>query len=311
MVEARHPSHDVHVDVVLGDDRVPAATPFDVTCRVTCANGCDLAGHEVELVAADGSSVMVLPLDASDGDGAAVVFGAVAPHEVGSQAWSARYRGGTTGAALHAATVVPVRFATEAHVVTVLTWGAPSAIVAGESFDLHVGVTCTSGCDLSGRAFEIFDENGMRVFTGTLSSEPLAGSDALYGANVTLAGRSSEGRARWEARFAPSDVGIAHGSGARAFGLTFVPPPESVVKIEVVDQKEGTGIRGIHVLLHPYRALTDARGVAELRVPNGSYEVFLSGFRYVPVRTTLEVAGDVTSRAELVWEPEGSDDPYA
>jgi hypothetical protein len=58
-------------------------------------------------------------------------------------------------------------------------------------------------------------------------------------------------------------------------------------------------VRGARVVVHPYRAVTDAEGVAELRVPKGAYRLFVSGGDYFPFRSDGEIGADVTIRAEL------------
>ncbi len=78
--------------------------------------------------------------------------------------------------------------------------------------------------------------------------------------------------------------------------------------VEAFDSEKQTPIKGAHVLLHPYRALTDERGVAKVRVAKGSYNLFVSGFQYIPYQVIIDVAGDVTARAELTLEPEGEED---
>jgi hypothetical protein len=58
------------------------------------------------------------------------------------------------------------------------------------------------------------------------------------------------------------------------------------------------------VLLHPYRALTDERGVAKIKVAKGRYTLFVSGFNYIGHECIIDVTSDVTARAELAVEPE-------
>jgi hypothetical protein len=48
--------------------------------------------------------------------------------------------------------------------------------------------------------------------------------------------------------------------------------------------------------------LTDERGVAELRVPKGAYTLFVSARRHVSDRASVEVTGDLVTRAALAVE---------
>ena len=55
--------------------------------------------------------------------------------------------------------------------------------------------------------------------------------------------------------------------------------------------------------MHPYRAITDDRGVAEVRVAKGAYKLFVSQTRYLTFGLPVEVTADMTARAELDVEP--------
>jgi len=51
--------------------------------------------------------------------------------------------------------------------------------------------------------------------------------------------------------------------------------------------------------MHPYRAITDEKGVAKIKVTKGRYDILVSGSKYVPVRILAEVTADMATRAEL------------
>jgi hypothetical protein len=55
--------------------------------------------------------------------------------------------------------------------------------------------------------------------------------------------------------------------------------------------------------MHPYKAVTDERGVAEVRVAKGAYKLFVSQTRYLTFGLPVEVTADMTARAELDLEP--------
>jgi hypothetical protein len=55
--------------------------------------------------------------------------------------------------------------------------------------------------------------------------------------------------------------------------------------------------------MHPYRTITDARGVAEVRVAKGAYKLFVSQTRYLTFGLSVEVTSDMTARVELELEP--------
>lgn len=310
--ESGNHGHEVRIDVTLSTRSVAAGSPLSLKCAVTCSHGCDLRGTLLTIEDAQGGAIDIVTLSGVDGTSSSTpAFTVAAPSTPGVHTWSVAFLGREEDRAAHLAVAAPFTFTVEPHATNVLVWAVPSAIVTEEPFHLKVGVTCTSGCDLSGRSFEILDQQGSSVASGSVGSEPLPGSTGLYVADVELHGRGASGHERWTAVAPAHTDGVPHAAATHTFGVIFVEAPESLVTIEAYDQERKAAIAGLHVLLHPYRAFTDERGVAELRVPNGTYEVFVSGFRYVPVRRTLEVTSDLTTRAELLWEPEGSDDPYA
>jgi hypothetical protein len=55
--------------------------------------------------------------------------------------------------------------------------------------------------------------------------------------------------------------------------------------------------------MHPYRAVTDERGVAAMRVAKGAYQLFVSQTRYLTFGLPVEVTADMKTRAELDLEP--------
>jgi hypothetical protein len=75
------------------------------------------------------------------------------------------------------------------------------------------------------------------------------------------------------------------------------------VTVETVDKISQSPLSGARVVMHPYRAVTDERGVAEVRVARGVYKLFVSQSRYLTFGLPVEVMADITTRAELDLEP--------
>ncbi len=92
---------------------------------------------------------------------------------------------------------------------------------------------------------------------------------------------------------------VAHTDGTARFGVRVVSPPACVVTVVAVDAESRNPVAGARVVAHPYRAVTDRRGVAELRVPAGEYRLFVSGRGCEPFRFDGELKADTTIRAEL------------
>lgn len=193
--------------------------------------------------------------------------------------------------------------ASQAHATSPVAWDIPSAIVAGERFRITVGIKCSNECNLTNSAFGIFDHEGAQVATGTLAGDRWPGTTGLYVAEVELTAPAGEGLYTWSVRSLGSDVGLPHAEGAVSFGVRVVSRPEYVVTVETVDRASQTPLAGARVVMHPYKAVTDEQGVARVRVAKGTYKLFVSQTRYVTFGLSVEVTGDLTTRAELDLEP--------
>jgi len=191
----------------------------------------------------------------------------------------------------------------QAHATSLVAWDIPSAIVVGERFRITVGVKCASECNLTNGAFGVYDHEGAQVATGTLSGDRWPGTTGLYVAQVELAAPPREGLYTWSVRTLDSNAGPPHAEGSVTFGLSVVGRAEYVVTVETVDKASRTPLEGARVVMHPYRAVTDERGVARVRVAKGSYRLFVSQTRYITFGLPVEVTEDVTARAELDLEP--------
>jgi hypothetical protein len=217
------------------------------------------------------------------------------------------------------------------HTTNVVVWDIPSAIVVGERFKIKVGMKCSNECDLANSPFGIYDDglqgseagsgirdpgseegsgigdqgsrDGKRVATGTLSGDRWPGTTGLYVAEVELEAPAAEGLYTWSVRSLGSDAEIPHAEGSVSFGVRVVSHPEYLVTVETVDKESQTPLSGARVVMHPYKAVTDERGIAEVRVAKGAYKLFVSQSRYLTFGLPVEVDADMTTRAELYVEP--------
>ena len=127
------------------------------------------------------------------------------------------------------------------------------------------------------------------------------------------AGGASDSGAAPEPGAAPETVSAAepgagaHTGGRARFGVRVVPAPECRVTVVALDAESRTPVEGARVVAHPYRAVTDERGTAELQVPAGEYRLFVSGRGCIPFRFDGAVTADTTIRAELEQDRELSD----
>jgi hypothetical protein len=182
------------------------------------------------------------------------------------------------------------------HTTSVVVWDVPSAIVVGERFRIKVGIKCSNECHLTNTDFGIYDDEGAQIATGTLSDERWPGTTGLYVAEVELHAPAGEGLYTWS-------VKGQHAEGSSSFGVRVVSRPDCLVRVEAIDKITRTPISGARVVMHPYKAVSDDRGVAEVRVAKGAYTLFVSQTGYLTFGLPVEVQADVTATAELYLEP--------
>ena len=205
----------------------------------------------------------------------------------------------------------PEADAAASHATNVAAWDIPSAITAGDRFRMKVGIKCEQGCDRANGAFEIHDHEGALAATGTLPGEIWPGTTGLYVSEVELAAPAAEGLYTWTVTVPSTALGagpaseaeVPHAAGSASFGIRVVGQPDYLVTIEAVDQADQAPLGGARIVMHPYRAVTDERGVARVRVAKGAYQLFVSQTRYVTLGLPIDVTADVTARAELAVEP--------
>jgi hypothetical protein len=288
---------------------VDAGAELTVTVRLCCAHGCDLKGRRVSIEADD--EIELASAELTERDDEVFVARAVpvrAPLRAGVQVYRAVIAAQEQDGVLHGETSSDFSFVVKAHTTSVNVWGVPSATAAGERLRLTVGTKCSAECKLAGRQISIYDEEGALVGAGTMRDNVWPGTSALYFAEVEAKAPMATRDHQWQARIAPFDSAAPHAGGAITFTVKVVSAPDHKVTIEAFDSEKQTPIAGAHVLLHPYRALTDSSGVARLKVAKGRYPLFVSGFNYIAYENIIDVAADVTIRADLMAEPEGQED---
>jgi len=195
----------------------------------------------------------------------------------------------------------------EPHNTHIVVWDVPSTIECGKSFRSKFGVKCDRECRPDGWVLEVNDHDGKKLATATLSDDAWPDTTALYYSEVELNAPDRSGLYTWEARVPAVDLDIPHTDGLASFSVRVVPTAECVLTVEAIDLESQTPVKGARVVVHPYRAFTNERGLAEIKVPKGEYRLFVSGKNYFPFRRDSEVKTDMTIRAELVLDRELSD----
>jgi hypothetical protein len=167
------------------------------------------------------------------------------------------------------------------------------------------------------RDLVIVDDKGAEVATAKASPDIWPKSAALYVTEVEVDAPPAAGLVKWSAKAPPADLPIEaeesqprlpHAEGSVAFDIRFVVPPEFKVTVEAYDKDKQTPLAGAVVVMHPYKVLTDERGIAEVRVAKGNYKLFVTRQKYSNFDTSVDVTADVSTRAELsVAPPPGHD----
>ena len=276
-------THDqIACTVEVSPREVDAGADLTLKGRVSCPHGCDLGGESVSIRNQDDTELASAELTELDGE-AYVTNELVlrAPLQVGEHIYRAVLAAHEKDGVLHEEASTEFSFVVKAHAASVNVWGLPSAIAAGERFRLNVGIKCSSGCKLTGRELSIFDHEGAQIGAGNLLDDTWPGTSALYFAEVEAEAPLTTGDHKWEVKTPESDSGVPHAAGSCTIAVKVVSPPDYEVTVEAFDSEKQTPIKGAHVLLHPYRALTDENGVAKVKVAKGTYELYVSGFDYI------------------------------
>lgn len=283
---------------------VDAGAELTLQGKVVCSPACDLRGHTLSITQADDGPACSVALTEFDGvTNETREFVVKAPVTTGAYTWllvcPAVVRDGTS----YEESSAPVSFTVKPHTTSVAAWDLPPTIEPGERFRIKVGIKCSGDCPLTNRDFGIYDHEGRHVATGMLSDDRWPGTTGLHVAEVELEAPAAEGLYTWSARSPASDVAIPHDEGSISFGVRVVSHPECLVTVETVDEVSRLPLTGARVVMHPYRAVTDEHGVAEVRVAKGAYKLFVSQTGYLTFGLPVEVSADITTRAELCVEP--------
>lgn len=276
--------------------------------QVSCEQGCDLRGRSVQVVATDdvvatGELVVV--------DGASCETGEISvrlPTDVGEHAWSIVFPGEQTDEHLHEDSALPLRFRTIPHACSLAVWDVPSRVARGAGFEVKVGVRCSVGCRLAGATVHVRDESGASIGEGMLGDVPWTGTSALRWTPIALSAPGQEGVQTRTAVFEGAGTELPHEPATSTFSFRTDRPREHRGTVTVVEQCTQTPVTRVEVRCGPYMASTDARGVASLMLPSGTFEITIrkDGFQAQPLRVVIDrdvsvdiEAARVPTRAEM------------
>jgi hypothetical protein len=310
MASRKEPARgQVAIKCEVSPDSVDAGAEMIVHARVSCSPPCDVAGLRLLVKDEAGGDAAVLKLSDIDDEtdeetDAAGAVALKAPIKTGDYVWSLTCPAFVKDGVSYEEASRMISFKVQPHTTRVLAWDVPPTVVAGERFKVNIGIKCSSECVFANQAFEIYDHEGAEIAAGMLSADLWPGTSALYFATVELKAPASAGLYDWSVKCTGRDVASPHAEGAAQFSLRVVDRPECRVTVEAVDRATQKPLAGAQVALHPYKAVTDQRGFAEIRVAKGAYQLFVAKNRYVTLGLPIDVTADLTAKAELDLEPE-------
>lgn len=193
------------------------------------------------------------------------------------------------------------------HARSLVVWDVPSAIACRSPFSIKVGVKCDGNCDARGWKLEVRDERGELRSVTIAGAATWSGTEGLYGAEIELVAPDSEGLFGWKvvapASESPapeeSEAHVGHQESAAGFNVRTVAEAECRLTVIAVGRDSLQPVNGARVVVHPYRAATDDRGIAELDLPLGRYRLFVTGRGFLPQRLDGELTEAATVRVEL------------
>jgi hypothetical protein len=289
------------------EDKEAEPTEIDAGAEVTlvgtiaCSPPRDLRELTILVRDQDGSQLGEAEIVEFDGEiNTTAELTVKAPLQPGDYTWLAVLPAHAADEVEYEEVASPVPLTVKAHTTSIAVWDVPTAIVAGETFRFKIGVKCSSACRPTGWTFEVSNEHGEQVATGTLEDEPWPDTAALFYAEVEARAPKAEGLHDWTVRAPGPGLDVPHEQQTARVGVRSVPQPECLVTVEAIDFESQAPLKDAKVVIHPYRAVTDDQGRAQLRVPKGTYRVFVSASGHVPYRTDGEVMADTTIRAELL-----------
>lgn len=287
---------------------IDAGTAFVLNVRVSCADGCDLRGAPIQVVAADG--VVTTSELAAFADSAAETgdIAVTSPAASGEHVWTVLFPRHEAEAVVHDESRLEIAFTTRPHATSMAVWDVPSPVVMNRPFKVKVGVKCSAACQLGGRLVMVCDEEGTVIGEGRFGDTPWPGTSALHVADVELLAPATEGIPSWSARFVATAPGLPHEDALSAFTFRTGRPPAHRVSVRVADKETNAPIDGVDVRLGAYRGSTNADGLASLELPQGVYDVdaWKMGYEVTPRR--VEVASDLTVQVDAVRAPERNPD---
>jgi hypothetical protein len=290
---------------------IDAGTDVVLKVKLSCTSGCDLRERMINVMTSDGAVVGGSRLsEFADHVNETAEFAFTAPDEVGEHSWRVVFAESEAEGLVHEESSIPITVRTMAHDTSLAVWGVPSPIVTTHPFRIHVGATCSAGCDLTRKEIQIGDETGDVIARGELGDTPWEGTRALYWTEIDLVAPAKVGATSRSIRFAPTELRLPHGCASARFGFETVEPPRCSVTVRVVQKDTGTPVEDAQVRLGVYFGCSDANGLARVATAQGTYDLDVLKTGYEALSRVLDVKGDVTVEVEVAEVPAENPDAY-
>ncbi len=253
-----------------------------------------LAGRTLDIVDRTGTISARLRLLPGDGGAAHGTCTLRAPKRPGRAVWTACLPGKEDGEP-----GFDLAFEIRPHSLSLTVWDMPLAVERGARFALRVGLRSSAGCNLSGHRIELSPEAGGAPVSAEIGDTPKTGTEALYWTEIALEAPDTDGQARWNVTARGDGLPDTHSDARARVAVNVVPPGEHRLSVSVIDAETSVPIPGAKVVAHPFRALTDTSGHAELHLPPGRRKLFVSGPDHIPYQVEGDVTEDMTITAVL------------
>jgi hypothetical protein len=204
--------------------------------------------------------------------------------------------------------VASATLAKQSAATSLAVWEVPATAIAGERLTIKIGAKSSADSDLRGRTVMVHDATGAVIGEGTLGATPWPGTVALFWTEVSLAAPAKESVATMTARFSASALTPPHTDASAAFSLAVVRAPDHTLTVTVVETDSAKPIAGVELRLGVYRAVTDASGMATLRVCKGDYQLHIWKVGFEAPATAVTVNNDTAIQVDAVALPEENAD---
>jgi hypothetical protein len=191
------------------------------------------------------------------------------------------------------------------HTASIAVWDVPTAAPAGEIFAVKAGVKSSGGVPLGGGRVELRDGTGAMVAAGVLGDTPWPDSEALYWTEIALAAPAAPGTLTLAAQF-DGNANEPHEPASSSFSVNVVAHAEHTLTVTVAAC--GAPLADALVRLGPYRAPTDASGIARVRLARGQYDLVVWKTGYEMTAMPIMVEADASIAVATQPTPEENPD---